>query len=90
MQFEALAGFSAIIDRLGEFTEVVDNFASPESEEDGLPGSVSSGGVDTSKIDLVDWPSNANSSPLLSLENLTLRTPNGVRTLVQDLTMQVH
>ncbi len=89
MQFEALAGFSAIIDRLGEFSEVVDNFASP-SEADALPGAASSNGAEASKIDLVDRPNHASSTTLLSLESVTLRTPNGMRTLVQDLTLQVR
>ena len=31
----ALAGFSAIIDRLEEFTEVVDSYASPSSSDNG-------------------------------------------------------
>lgn len=89
MQFEALAGFSAIIDRLGEFSEVVDNFASPP-EADALPGAASSNGAEASKIDLVDRPNHASSATLLSLESVTLRTPNGMRTLVQDLTLQVR
>lgn len=87
-QFEALAGFSAIIDRLGEFSEVVDSFASPSAAD----GQIASNGASTSissKIDLVDLPSHAKSGTLLSLEHVTLQTPNGLRTLVQDLTLQV-
>ena len=88
MQFEALAGFSAIIDRLGEFSEVVDSFASPSAADDQNASNGASSST-SSKIGLVDLPSNANSGTLLSLEHLTLQTPNGLRTLVQDLTLQV-
>lgn len=38
-QFETLAGFSAVIDRLGEFTEVVDDCtAAPQGAADKKPG----------------------------------------------------
>ncbi|CAL8470471.1 g10013 [Coccomyxa elongata] len=87
-QFEALAGFSAIIDRLGEFSEVVDSFASPSAANDQI-GSNGAASTTSSQIDLVDLPSQAKSGTLLSLEHVTLQTPNGLRTLVQDLTLQV-
>ena len=86
MQFEALAGFSAIIDRLGEFTEVVDSYASPSSSNGVLP-------MDAPLIQLVDIPMNGAASRddqmLLSLNDVTLQTPNGAMTLIDSLSLQV-
>ncbi len=86
LQFEALAGFSAIIDRLGEFTEVVDSYVSPSSSNGVLP-------ADAPLIELVDVPLNGttsrNDQMLLSLDDVTLQTPNGAMTLIGSLSLQV-
>ena len=103
-QFEALAGFSAIIDRLGEFSEVVDSFASAStpssSAAEGVaaPAAGANAKVDigtaAAQIELIDLPGHGqarggHAAPLLSLEHVTLRTPNGAMTLVEDLDLQV-
>ena len=81
-----MAGFSAIIDRLGEFTEVVDSYASPSSSNGVLP-------ADAPLIELVDVPMNtatsSNDQMLLSLDDVTLQTPNGAMTLIDSLSLQV-
>ena len=91
VQIEALAGFSAIIDRLGEFSEVVDSFASPDdataTDESG------NGSSPSQKIEIVDAPTATQHSPagqpLLSLESVSLQTPDGSRTLVDSLNVEV-
>ncbi|KAK9808588.1 hypothetical protein WJX72_000137 [[Myrmecia] bisecta] len=84
-QFEALAGFGAVIDRLGEFAEVLDVSSSSEAL----------GSQDEAEdlITLEDCPAPAATSGqdavLLEMDNVTLRTPNGATTLVEGLSLQV-
>ena len=89
MQIEALAGFSAIIDRLGEFSEVVESFASP----DGAADASGNGSSPPRRIELVDVPTATQHSPagqpLLRLEGVTLQIPDGSRTLVDSLDVEV-
>lgn len=42
-QFESLAGFSAVIDRLGEFSEVVGSYTPAEPAADGAAGAADAG-----------------------------------------------
>ena len=90
LQFESIAGFGAIIDRLGEFTEVLEPFAErptgAASSSNGAPS-----GPLVSSIDLQDVPPSTASTdpPLLALESVTLQSPDGSSTLVEDLTFQV-
>ncbi|KAH7286512.1 hypothetical protein KP509_32G010600 [Ceratopteris richardii] len=79
-QFQALSAFSAVIDRLGEFTDVLEK-QSAEIEE-----------VSTDLyplIDLVDRVAPASSPVLLQIENLSLQTPQYTMTLIKDLTLTV-
>ncbi|CAL5224458.1 g7149 [Coccomyxa viridis] len=89
-QIEALAGFSAIIDRLGEFSEVVETFASPDQGSADASGNGSSA---PQRIELIDVPTATQHSPagqpLLRLEGVTLRIPDGSRTLVDSLDVEV-
>ena len=91
-QIEALAGFSAIIDRLGEFSEVVDSFAS--SDRSDPSGTLQNGGSAPERIEVIDVPSASQrsgpSQPLLSLERVTLQVPDGSRTLVHSLNVEVQ
>ena len=78
-QFEALAGFSAVVDRLGEFAETVDALkeksASPVGE----------------KIELKSQnPPEKPEQPLLKVENLTLLTPDTRSVLIEDLSFEVR
>lgn len=89
MQIEALAGFSAIIDRLGEFSEVVDNFASPDQRNDSANGSTAS-----QRIEIIDVPTATQHSVgdqvLLSLAGVTLQIPDGSKMLVDNLDVEVY
>lgn len=92
LQIEALAGFSAIIDRLGEFSEVVESYASPDQ---GSARDESGNGSSPSQtIEIVDLPTaterNAADQPLLALQGVTLQIPDGSRTLVDNLNVEVQ
>ena len=77
-QFEALAGFSAVIDRLGEFAETVDAL----KEESVLPAE--------KKIELKSQnPPEKPEQPLLKVDNLTLLTPDTRSVLIEDLSFEV-
>lgn len=77
-QLESLAGFSAVVDRLGQFREVMDSYK-PNEEEDTGP-----------KVILEDKPSTSSTEdPLLILDQLTLETPDAKSTLIQNLSLQV-
>jgi hypothetical protein len=69
---------------------VVDSFASPP---DASAGAADGRGGAARGIELVDLPgpgaADGPRPPLLSLEGVTLRTPNGAMTLIEDLTLQV-
>lgn len=84
-QFESLAGFSAVVDRLGEFQEAVEArgkfsaLAQPESPTVMDPAS---------EITVLD--SSAADDVLLRVEGLTLCTPNFANKLVQDLHLELR
>lgn len=128
LQLESLASFSAVIDRLGEFEEVInapkaaqavaaqpgslkpavdvtgngsaDNAAVPTtaSSVEGvpeLPVAAEAALAHSEQITIVDEPAvNGSASSngkdvLLELAGVTLRTPDGSATLVQNLDVQV-
>eukprot|EP00250_Pteridium_aquilinum_P012479 c20753_g1_i1 orf=411-2087(-) len=86
-QFQALSAFSAVIDRLGEFNDILEKQSAAIEEE-------SAG--QTPLINIYDKPA-AFSSPgnilsdavLLQIENLSLQTPQYSMTLIEDLTLTV-
>lgn len=126
-QFETLAGFSAVIDRLGEFQEVVDvrlrhkhprviaqrqaasraaSLASADGDADAdaglvLPSSGDGSGSDGTTalpgIQVVqlmqpaggNGSSSSSSSPLLELDGVSISTPDGAVSLVQQLSLAV-
>eukprot|EP00873_Tetraselmis_striata_P019548 jgi/Tetstr1/439812/TSEL_028224.t1 len=91
-QFQALAGFSAVVDRLGEFTEALE-----VCKEEAAAQAVPSGGEAAGNgeyICMQDVPAPVQQgagprSPLLLIDGLTLRTPRGNATLISDLHLQV-
>ena len=119
-QFESIAGFSAVIDRLGEFSEVVSSYspaapadasatlastaASPTLALDPADSTDAAGAdaagkaagaeVGAGGISLVDVPLNGvprgPRAPLLELSGVSLRTPGGGRTLVDNLDLEVR
>lgn len=74
-QFEALAGFSAVIDRLGELEEVLNT------------ASASLAGPPSISLRTVPVASNA---PLLVLDKLSLTIPHTEKTLIRDLSFAVE
>ncbi|KAL3130496.1 hypothetical protein ABBQ38_008313 [Trebouxia sp. C0009 RCD-2024] len=89
-QFESIANFGAVVDRLGEFQEVLESSAmSRATNTDAVEGdSVPAG--QQSLIQLVDKPGPREAGQtLLDLDAVTLQTPDGRSTLVQDLSVQV-
>ncbi|KAK9814036.1 hypothetical protein WJX73_009771 [Symbiochloris irregularis] len=90
-QLESIAGFGAVIDRLGEFSEVLDSFETSAStsndparpaEGAGEPGALHASSSNGS--------TRAENGVLLSLDNVSLATPNKALTLVDGLTLQVR
>ncbi|KAK9830575.1 hypothetical protein WJX81_000349 [Elliptochloris bilobata] len=97
-QFESLAGFSAVIDRLGEFSEVVGSYTPAEPAEASSSFRADSGAAagawaEPSSIGLVDVPLDevprGLGAPLLELVGVSLRTPGGGRALVDGLDLRV-
>lgn len=88
-QFQALSAFSAVIDRLGEFNDILDKKNNTSEDE--------SAGQDASLISIVDIQVPLSSSGgisssdavLLEIENLTLQTPQNSMTLIEELTLAV-
>uniref|UniRef100_A0A1D1Z8Q0 ABC transporter D family member 2, chloroplastic n=2 Tax=Anthurium amnicola TaxID=1678845 RepID=A0A1D1Z8Q0_9ARAE len=92
-QFQAISAFSAVIDRLGEFDDVLDGTHSsyllePAStlEISFLPNNIKNPSL---------FPSNgsiplAECNKLLEIQNLTLQTPKSGRILVSDLTLVIN
>lgn len=78
-----MAGFSAVIDRLGEFKETVNEAAKRTEEEQAQDEKLN-------QIKLEDEKENANNKdPLLTVENLTLITPDNENILIDDLSFSV-
>eukprot|EP00898_Chlorokybus_atmophyticus_P002600 jgi/Chlat1/3340/Chrsp23S03775 len=78
-QFQALSAFSAVVDRLGEFVDVL------ETDE----SAAGNNGTHT-LINLEEMAESTSAhDPLLSINSLKLCTPNGGSTLVQDLSLDV-
>ncbi|XP_057474729.1 ABC transporter D family member 2, chloroplastic-like isoform X2 [Actinidia eriantha] len=90
-QFQAISAFSAVIDRLGEFDDVLDSISSKQlsdpSEEIHL--TYCSAEISTSLQPNGSMLLN-NSQEMLDIENLTLRPPSSNATLVRDLSLKIY
>ncbi|KAH9676861.1 ABC transporter D family member 2 chloroplastic [Citrus sinensis] len=90
-QFQAISAFSAVIDRLGEFDDVLDSSGSKNLSEPlekicltycsvkSFPTSKCNGALSPEK-----------SQKLLDIEDLTLKTPTSKATLVRDLSLVIN
>ncbi|BBN03675.1 vitamin B12/bleomycin/antimicrobial peptide transport system ATP-binding/permease protein [Marchantia polymorpha subsp. ruderalis] len=91
-QFQSITAFSAVVDRLGEFNDVL-NRLHIAHDRPALHSAVMDGArPKIYKVDITDvfsGPEN-QSLPLLAIEHLTLFTPNYNVTLVEDLTFVLH
>lgn len=81
-QFEAIAGFSAVIDRLGEFQEVTESCQEEQEQQ------LSSENSKTIQLETREEPKN-RTEPLLKIEDLTLLTPDSNSVLIEDLSVEV-
>ncbi|KAL8147115.1 hypothetical protein AgCh_004726 [Apium graveolens] len=89
-QFQSISAFTAVIDRLGEFDDVLDS-ASSKSPEDSLKGiQLTYDNVKKSTLAEVNgsMPLDDNEK-LLVIENLTVQTPTK-SVLVKDLSLQIN
>ncbi|WCJ28448.1 ABC transporter family protein [Euphorbia peplus] len=88
-QFQSISAFSAVIDRLGEFDDILDtsnsNQFSDSSEEITLSCDVKSNVMDYNG----SMP-NEVGEKLLDIDNLTLKTPTTKSTLIRDLSMVIN
>lgn len=89
VQFESIAGFSAIIDRLGEFAEVLQPYSGSHSQPEQSSAAESSTAPATNTTIQVEDVVPSAASPLLTIDSLSLRSPDGGLTLVQDLSIEV-
>ncbi|XP_043810989.1 ABC transporter D family member 2, chloroplastic-like, partial [Manihot esculenta] len=90
-QFQSISAFSAIIDRLGEFDDVLDSSISKHLSELSEEISLSYCNFRNSLV----LESNGsvpvdNCQKLLSIENLTLQTPTSKATLIRDLSLVIN
>ncbi|CAL5321265.1 unnamed protein product [Camellia sinensis] len=90
-QFQAISAFSAVIDRLGEFDDVLDSsssihFSDPLEEIRLIYCNVKfSTPLQSNGSIILD-----NRQKLLDIENLTLQTPSSKATLVRDLSLKIY
>ncbi|MCL7029170.1 hypothetical protein MKW94_009978 [Papaver nudicaule] len=85
--FEGLSFFSAVIDRLGEFEDVLSNSSdcvSQPTQEITVSFSNEPSSLQSNNILL------ENNHKLLDIENLTLETPKSRTTLIRDLSLEVN
>ncbi|XP_044468708.1 ABC transporter D family member 2, chloroplastic [Mangifera indica] len=89
-QFQSISAFSAVIDRLGEFDDVLDSDSSKSLSEPLEEICLTYCNVKSSPL----FESNGSvpidmSQKLLDVENLTLQTPTSKTTLVRDLSLLI-
>ncbi|KAI3414936.1 uncharacterized protein J3R85_015742 [Psidium guajava] len=88
-QFQAISAFSAVIDRLGEFDDILDGSTSKYADDSTQhihlicrhvhPGFECNGPITMDTF-----------QKLLDIENLTLQTPTSKTTLIKELSLQIN
>lgn len=103
-QFQSLSAFSAVVDRLGEFTDILDEqnalsqvtfqnggTSTDQSGPEGMVVDSTSASTGKSRINLIDiQEAKSKSHPLLVLENVTLYTPQYSMSLFKELSLVVN
>ncbi|XP_076892469.1 ABC transporter D family member 2, chloroplastic-like [Bidens hawaiensis] len=85
-QFQAISAFSAVIDRLGEFDDILDNTSSSDPVESLEEIQLTYINVNDSSFQ----PKNSlDTQALLEIENLTVLTPTTKALLIKDLSLTV-
>ncbi|KAJ0230407.1 ABC transporter type 1 [Hirschfeldia incana] len=87
-QFQAISAFSAVIDRLGEFDDLLDNsiIRDPSHTMDEIELTYQSAG----RSSLLDSNGSVQNQKLLEIEELTLQTPTNGTTLVHNLIADIY
>ncbi|KAA3467954.1 ABC transporter D family member 2, chloroplastic isoform X2 [Gossypium australe] len=89
-QFQAISAFSAVIDRLGEFDDILDNSRSKSLSDPMEYINLTYSHVKGSLVLDSNGSTPPTTSPrLLDVENLTLKTPKSNSTLVRDLSFAI-
>ncbi|KAH9330447.1 hypothetical protein KI387_002555, partial [Taxus chinensis] len=92
-QFQAISAFSAVIDRLGEFSDILDQSNSQVIEDSKPQINILKSGMDYSGTSGSESNGAATFQVLpqiLEIENLTLQTPQYSMTLIEDLSLVVN
>ncbi|KAI3510044.1 hypothetical protein L1887_25571 [Cichorium endivia] len=85
-QFQAISAFSAVIDRLGEFDDVLDSTSSTGTLEAMNEIQLTYCNVK----DLSESMKASDTQNLLEIESLTVQTPTNKALLIRDLSLEVH
>lgn len=89
-QFQAISAFSAVIDRLGEFNDILDTSSSNGLDEPSGEITLEYCYIsDSSSLESNGLMPVIKSQKLLDIENLTLETPTTKATLVRDLSLVI-
>ena len=81
-EFGALAGFAAVIDRLGEFTEILQaNSDRPAASAEETPAIAPPG---------INMSNGLSDTTLLKVDGLDITTPNGARKLLENLNFSIQ
>jgi ABC-type uncharacterized transport system fused permease/ATPase subunit len=89
-QFQSISAFSAVIDRLGEFDDLLDGNGSSLSKPDNIDGiNIIFKSTGPTVLSSNGSPTQSNPSMVLEICNLTLLTPRSGNILITDLTMEL-
>ncbi|XP_030964624.1 ABC transporter D family member 2, chloroplastic [Quercus lobata] len=86
-QFQSISAFSAVIDRLGEFDDILDSSSSKSLSDPSEEICLVYNSVRSSPV--LESNGSMPKDKLLDIENLTLRTPSKA-TLVRDLSLVIN
>lgn len=90
-QFQAISAFSAVINRLGEFDDVLDDSEACITKLDDTDQvNIQFGDQDPSLLVSNGSVSQFKHHKLLKIENLTLQTPQTKNVLITDLSMEIN
>ncbi|PIA37563.1 hypothetical protein AQUCO_03000261v1 [Aquilegia coerulea] len=89
-QFQAISAFSAVIDRLGEFDDILDESTEGQSEATQKITVVYSNMQNSSDLQSNGSVRLERCPRLLNIENLTLQTPKSKTTLIRDLSLEIN
>lgn len=91
-QFQAISAFSAVIDRLGEFDDVLDSNQSSYNSKSDVPSMINISYKDIMSTSLGSngFMPEGGCGKLLVIKNLTLQTPRSRNILITDLSLELN